>query len=99
MLAQELAKTQAINGNTVGTWVSLFCQEVPLHSLATLVDLFHRWATATTTAAWHTTAWHTTLWHATATCCLVDLHHDRIDDPLELLLLCLELILFGHLIL
>merc|ERR1712146_809448 len=75
------------------------CKEVPSHSLASLVDLLNGWATAATTTAWHTTARHTTLWHIATTSCLVDLHHDRIHDALELLLLSLELVLFCHLVL
>merc|ERR1712032_119439 len=36
---------------------------------------------------------------ATSSCCLVDLHHDRVDDALELLLLALELIFLSQLVL
>merc|ERR1719388_506123 len=36
--------------------------------------------------------------HATATGRLVHLHHDRVDDTLELLLLRFELLRLGHLV-
>merc|ERR1712187_1020344 len=97
-LALELPKTQAVGVYALEKY-GFAHKQVPSHSLASLVDLLNGWATAATTTAWHTTAWHTTLWHTTTTSSLVDLHHDRINDPLELLLLCLEFILFGHLVL
>merc|ERR1712078_848310 len=59
-----------------------------------LIHLFNGWAAS----SWRSTAteaatWHSTFWHTTTTCCLVDLHHDRIHDTLQFLLLCSELIL------
>merc|ERR1719443_2762828 len=39
------------------------------------------------------------VWHAAATSCLVHLHHDRIHDALDLLLLRLELVLLSELVL
>merc|ERR1712003_558628 len=62
------------------------------------VNLFDSWTSASA-ATWHTTARHTSFWHATATCCLIYLHHDGVDDAFDFLLLCLELILFGQLVL
>merc|ERR1712187_875103 len=97
-LALELPKTQAVGVYALEKY-GFARKEVPSHSLASLVDLLNGWATAATATAWHTAAWHTTLWHTTTTSGLVDLHHDRINGPLELLLLSLELILFGHLVL
>merc|ERR1712187_50029 len=97
-LALELPKTQAVGVYALEKY-GFARKQVPSHSLASLVDLLNGWATAATTTAWHTTAWHTTLWHAATTGSLIDLHHDRIHDPLELLLLSLEFILFGHLFL
>merc|ERR1712187_954188 len=97
-LALELPKTQAVGVYALEKY-GFARKEVPSHSLASLVDLLNGWATAATATAWHTTAWHTTLWHTTTTSCLVDLHHNGIDDPFEFLLLCLEFILFGHLVL
>merc|ERR1719199_1131101 len=71
----------------------------PKSSSRVLVDLLDSWATCTATT-WHaTTPRHTTLWHATATCSLVDLHHDWVDDALKLLLFCLKLILLSQLVL
>merc|ERR1719433_2221374 len=47
-----------------------------------------------------TTSRHTALRHVSATAgCLVHLHHDRVHDTFKLFLLCLELVLFGQLIL
>merc|ERR1712187_494405 len=97
-LALELPKTQAVGVYALEKY-GFARKQVPSHSLASLVDLLNGWATAATTTAWHTTTWHATLWHTTTTSCLVDLHHNRINDPLELLLLRLEFILFGHLVL
>merc|ERR1719401_635400 len=46
------------------------------------------------------TTGHAALWHATATAgCLIDLHHDRVYDALELFLLGLEFVLLGQLVL
>merc|ERR1712187_564767 len=67
--------------------------------MSSLVNLLNRWATATAATAWHATAWHTAFRHTATACCLVDLHHDWIDDALQLLLPCLDFILFGQLIL
>ena len=50
----------------------------------------------TTTKA---TTWHATLWHPTSASSLVNFHHDRINDALQLLLLCFEFILFRKLVL
>merc|ERR1719331_2609960 len=65
-----------------------------------LVDLLNSWAT---TAAWCcTSARHATLRHittTTATCSLVDLHHDWVDNALKLFLLAFELVLLRKLIL
>jgi len=61
------------------------------------VHFLNGWAT--TTASWHTALWHTTFWHSAASCSLVDLHHDRIHNAFELLLLRLKLILLGQLVL
>merc|ERR1719253_958321 len=60
-----------------------------------------------TAATWHaaaasaveTTSWHAALWHTTAPRRLVDLHHDRVHDTLNFLLLRFELIFFSELIL
>merc|ERR1719253_128449 len=60
-----------------------------------------------TAATWHaaaasaveTTSWHAALWHTTAPRRLVDLHHDRVHDTLNFLLLRFELIFFGELVL
>merc|ERR1719382_1119883 len=41
---------------------------------------------------------HASLWHATTSGSLVDLHHDRVHDSFQLLLLPLELVLLGQLI-
>merc|ERR1712187_1070607 len=46
-------------------------------------------------ASWHASLGHT----AAATSCLVHLHHDRVHDALELLLLGFELVLLGQLVL
>merc|ERR1719191_1437618 len=65
-----------------------------------LVDLLDsRAGAAARRAAAHAAARHAALGHAAATCSLVDLHHDRVHDALELLLLCLELVLLGKLVL
>merc|ERR1719203_853256 len=65
-----------------------------------LIDLLDGRATRAT--CWRTpeaAARHASLWHtATTTGGLVDLHHDGIDDTLQLLLLALEFILLGKLI-
>merc|ERR1711933_88442 len=66
-------------------------------TLDSSVDLLDSWASASATT-WHTTTWHTSFWHATTTCCLVYLHHDGVNNPFNLFLLGLELILFGQLI-
>merc|ERR1719410_236613 len=67
------------------------------------VDFFDRRAAGAARCAASTTkaaAWHTALRHAAAaSCCLVHLHHDRIDDTLELLLLGLKFVLLGQLVL
>merc|ERR1712151_131037 len=55
-------------------------------TLAVSVDLFDGWASASATT-WHATTWHTSFRHATATCCLVYLHHDGINNPMNLFLL------------
>merc|ERR1712087_488655 len=55
-------------------------------TVASSVDFFNSWASASATT------WHTT------TCCLVYLHHDGVNDAFNLFLLGLELILFGQLI-
>merc|ERR1712078_838512 len=65
-----------------------------------LIHLLNCWAAS----SWRSTAteaatWHSTFWHTTTTCCLVDLHHDRIHDTLQFLLLCFELILLSQLVL
>merc|ERR1712224_338452 len=66
-----------------------------------LVDLLDSWATSPTTArssathVRHATTWHTAL----TTCCLVDLHHDRVHNSLKFLLFGLEFILLCQLIL
>merc|ERR1712107_580740 len=60
--------------------------------IASSVNLFDSWTSSSAAT------WHTTTWHATAPCCLVYLHHDRVHDAFNLLLLCLELIFFGQLI-
>merc|ERR1719174_1081326 len=65
----------------------------PKPSLSFLDHLLDSWATCTTTT------WHATLWHSTATCSLVDLHHDWVDDAFKLLLLSLKLILLSQLVL
>merc|ERR1712137_212227 len=71
------------------------CGRAGVHS----VDLLDCWATCTATT-WHaTTPRHTTFRHATATCSLVDLHHDRVNNALKLLLFSLELILLSQLVL
>merc|ERR1712151_1427272 len=67
-------------------------------TLASSVDLFDSWASASATT-WHTTTWHTSFWHATAPCCLVYLHHDGVNNTFNLFLLGLEFILFGQLVL
>merc|ERR1712232_148459 len=64
------------------------------------IDFFDGGATAATTAtARHTATRH--VWHATFTASrgLIDLHHDRVHDTLELFLLGFELLLFCQLIL
>merc|ERR1711953_1142240 len=67
--------------------------------LVSSINLLDSWPTTSTTT-WHTTTWHTTTWHVTApTCCLVYLHHNRVDNAFDLFLLRLELILLGQLIL
>merc|ERR1719231_233828 len=64
------------------------------------VDLLHSGATAATasTSARHTArhVWHTTF---TTSSGLVDLHHDRVHDSFELLLLSFELLLLCQLVL
>jgi hypothetical protein len=68
--------------------------------LIDLVDLLDGWATSwcITTTAWSTT--HTThVWHATLSASrLVDLHHDWVNNSLNLLLLSLELISLSELV-
>eukprot|EP00438_Fugacium_kawagutii_P026006 Skav207367 [mRNA] locus=scaffold3618:26202:26651:+ [translate_table: standard] len=64
-----------------------------------LVDLLDRWASAAARSTTHATTRHASFWHTTATCSLVDLHHDGVHNALELLLLGLKLILLGKLIL
>merc|ERR1719506_3219569 len=60
-------------------------------SKQSLIDLLDGWAT---------TAGHTTLRHfTTATCSLVNLHHDWVHDTLKLLLLVFKLLLLCKLIL
>merc|ERR1719396_336801 len=65
-----------------------------------LVNLLDRRATSTT---WRCTiesaTRHPSLWHPTPSGSLVDLHHDRVHDSFQLLLLPLELVLLGQLIL
>merc|ERR1719323_2298782 len=67
------------------------------------VDFFHRRAAGAARCAASTAeaaAWHTALRHAAAaSCCLVHLHHDRIDDTLKLLLLGFKFVLLGQLVL
>merc|ERR1711972_1227379 len=67
------------------------------------VDFFHcRTASATTRGRTtsETATQHATLWHITSTTCrLVYLHHDRVHDTLNLLLLCLKLVLLRKLVL
>merc|ERR1719499_1724666 len=67
------------------------------------VDFLHRRAACAARCAASTAkaaAWHTALRHAAAaSCCLVYLHHDRIDDTLELLLLGLKFVFLGQLVL
>merc|ERR550514_2243146 len=67
-----------------------------------LVHLLDSWTTSPAggIAAAEAATGHSALWHAaTAACSLVHLHHDRVDDALELLLLSFELIFFCQLIL
>merc|ERR1712127_945102 len=71
----------------------------PLEKLDSLIHLLDGGATAPA-ATRCCTAGHATRGHvATATCGLVDFHHDRIHDSLQLLLLGLELVLLGELVL
>merc|ERR1719380_410203 len=68
-----------------------------------LVDLLHSRATATSARRCTTTVASTR--HATlrrssrTTCCLVDLHHDRVHNALKLLLLGLKFVLLRKLVL
>mmetsp|Transcript_49221 Transcript_49221/g.88481 ORF Transcript_49221/g.88481 Transcript_49221/m.88481 type:complete len:258 (+) Transcript_49221:138-911(+) len=64
-----------------------------------LVDLLDGGAAAATRSTTHASTGHTTLRHSSATCGLVDLHHDGVHDALQLLLLGLELVLLGQLVL
>merc|ERR550525_665647 len=53
-----------------------------------------RWGSA------KTTAWHPTFWHATTTTCsLIHLHHNRVYNAFQFLLLCFKFIFFSELIL
>merc|ERR1719198_2088408 len=62
------------------------------------VDLFNGRPTAAT-ATRHAAPWHATARHVTPTSRLVNFHHDRIHDTLDLLLLRLKFIFLGHLVL
>lgn len=55
---------------------------------------------ATRSTTRHATAWHSahTTGHATLAACTVELHHDGVGNPLELLLLRLVLVLGGGLV-
>merc|ERR1712110_339055 len=73
-----------------------------LNSSLCSVNLLDSWATASTW--WGTTteatSRHATLWHAaTATCRLVHLHHDGVDNALKFFLLRLKLVLLSKLVL
>merc|ERR1712091_829614 len=63
------------------------------------IHFLNCWTTCSTT--WHVaTTRHATFWHTTTPASsLVDFHHDRIHNALELLLLCLKLILLSKLVL
>merc|ERR1719408_1004867 len=64
------------------------------------IHLLDRRATRTGTGRGGAAAWHAAhVWHAAAACCLVHLHHDRVHDALDLLLLRLELVLLSELVL
>merc|ERR1719486_1694565 len=92
----------------------LCCETQPVHMLnyalpkaacARLRDtcsihLLDRRATRASTRRGGAAAWHAAhVWHAAAACCLVHLHHDRVHDALDLLLLRLELVLLSELVL
>merc|ERR1711948_195697 len=64
-----------------------------------LVDHLDCRATGTTRCrAVKPTTRHASLWHPTTSSSLVDLHHDRVHDSFQLLLLPLKLVLLAHLI-
>merc|ERR1711939_145919 len=67
--------------------------------LKSSVHLLDSWAAATPWCTAHIVSWHSTFWHATTACGLIDFHHDGVDNPFKLLLLCLEFILLGQLVL
>merc|ERR1712228_700385 len=88
---QKRASASCSKPQNPGAWRARF-------SMPHSVNLFDRWTSISATT-WHTTTWHTSFWHAAATCCLVYLHHDGINNTFDFFLLCLELILFGQLVL
>merc|ERR1740117_1496014 len=97
------AYVKQVNSKVETNQLHAHCQsrQAPPPSLPHSINLFDCWATS---AAWRgapiTATRHATLRHATtATCSLVDFHHDWVHDTLNLLLLGLELILLGKLIL
>merc|ERR1740117_2849668 len=92
------AYVKQINSKVETVQLHAHCQsrQAPPPSLPHSINLFDCWATS---AAWRG-ATITALRHATtATCSLVDFHHDWVDDTLDLLLLSLELVFLGKLIL
>merc|ERR1719253_1483900 len=78
-------------------WSSQDCLIIS-RGIPILVNLLDGW-TAVAARSAHATTRHAAFWHATATCCLVDLHHDWVDNAFQLLLFALELILLSKLVL
>merc|ERR1711869_12424 len=64
---------------------------------AASIDLLHCWAT-TSCSRWGTSR-HTTRHATLTTCCLVNLHHNRVYNAFKLFLLGLKLVLLGKLVL
>merc|ERR1719382_963231 len=89
---------QAASNGTDRCGLNAFsCERSP--PISHLVNLLDCRTTGTTRCrAIKATTRHASLWHATTSGSLVDLHHDRVHDSFQLLLLPLELVLLGQLI-
>merc|ERR1719181_900163 len=63
------------------------------------VHLLDCWTSSAASCTAHVTTRHAAFRHTTTACSLVDLHHDRVHNALELLLPCFKLVLLSKLVL